>query len=59
MQHIFNVQEKIDKQIKNVSPVVSTIVARENRRIFCLLLCAAVLFGGAKQQAENPSVFAG
>ena len=21
MQHIFNVQEKIDKQIKNVSPV--------------------------------------
>ena len=43
MQHIFNVQEKIDKQIKNVSPVVSTIVARENRRIFRLFSQASTI----------------
>ena len=59
------------EQLKSVRSRTSTKpLACENRRIFRLLLCAAEKYrlrnqvekrlpGGAKQQAENPSVFAG
>ena len=51
-------KKKIKTLFKNLFNHFSIYLACENRPIFHLLLCFAVFFDDAKQQAENLSVFA-